>query len=89
MSVYVDELFDTTPQGGWPFRQACHLFADTPGELHTMARRIGLARRWYQNRENFPHYDLTPSKRALDRWAVFEYSQRFRRDRAEITEDRS
>lgn len=26
----------------------CHMFADTDAELHEMARRIGIARRWHQ-----------------------------------------
>jgi len=43
----------------------CHLWCD-PGEealLHLFARRIGLARGWFQDRKGFPHYDVTPSKR--------------------------
>jgi hypothetical protein len=39
----------------------CHMIADTEAELHAMAARIGVARRWYQG----DHYDIALSKRAL------------------------
>lgn len=39
----------------------CHMLADTEKELHAMARKIGIARRWYQG----DHYDICQSKRAL------------------------
>jgi len=39
----------------------CHMIADTEAELHAMADRIGVARRWYQG----DHYDIALSKRAL------------------------
>lgn len=39
----------------------CHMVADTEQELHAMADRIGVARRWYQG----DHYDIALSKRAL------------------------
>ena len=32
MSVYVDELFLTPPTKNWPYKRACHLFADTAEE---------------------------------------------------------
>jgi hypothetical protein len=43
------------------------MLADTPGELHTMAARIGLKRQWYQSpdKASFPHYDLSLSRRAF------------------------
>lgn len=43
----------------------CHMLADTPEELHAMADRIGVARRWFQVNASFPHYDVCKSKRAL------------------------
>lgn len=45
----------------------CHLIADTPDELHAMADRIGVARRWFQAppKASFWHYDIAKSKRAL------------------------
>jgi hypothetical protein len=69
-----------TPQGDTPLaKQAqrngsrwCHMATDgDPEELHAMARKLGLKREWYQDRDksgrlhNHPHYDLTPSKRTL------------------------
>lgn len=45
----------------------CHMIADTPEELHAMADRIGIARRWYQAppKASMPHYDIAKGKRAL------------------------
>lgn len=43
----------------------CHMIADTAEELHAMADRIGVARRWFQAKASFPHYDIAKSKRAL------------------------
>lgn len=62
MSVYVDSSIH-------PFGQMvmCHMIADTPDELHAMADRIGVARRWYQvpPKASFWHYDIAKGKRAL------------------------
>ena len=43
------------------------MIADTAEELHAMADRIGVARRWFQDtsKASFPHYDIAKSKRAL------------------------
>ena len=56
MTVYVDDMRA-------PYRRMimCHMIADTEDELHDMADRIGVARRWYQG----DHYDICLSKRAL------------------------
>lgn len=43
----------------------CHMLADTPRELHAMADRIGIQRKWYQWNASTPHYDICKSKRAL------------------------
>lgn len=75
MSVYVDALFEWFA-GGYHGRHAdaaqaervgarnehrwCHMIADTEGELHAMASRIGCRREWFQG----DHYDLTPKRRA-------------------------
>ena len=63
MSVYVDELqvYSTRLR----FACWCHMMADTPEELHAMADRIGLKRRWFQDHVRHPHYDLVASKRVL------------------------
>jgi hypothetical protein len=59
MAVYVDEAKH-------PFGRMimCHMLADTPDELHAMADRIGIARRWFQRDASTPHYDICKSKRA-------------------------
>lgn len=62
MTVYVDASV-------WSFGRMtmCHMIASTPDELHAMADRIGVARRWYQGpgkRASFPHYDICKTKRA-------------------------
>lgn len=56
MTVYVDDM-------NAPFRRMvmCHMVADTEDELHAMARRIGVARKWYQG----DHYDICLSRKAL------------------------
>lgn len=62
MSVYVD---GTT--NGYRGMIMCHMVADTPEELHAMADRIGVARKWFQDPRTMnvstPHYDICKSKR--------------------------
>lgn len=62
--IYVDGLRNW----GWVLRrkrtESCHLVADTLAELHAFAKRLGLKRAWFQSL-SYPHYDLTPNKRAL------------------------
>jgi len=59
MAVYVDE-------SKHPFGRMimCHMIADTIAELHEMADRIGVHRKWFQSRSAVPHYDICKSKRA-------------------------
>jgi Protein of unknown function (DUF4031) len=61
MSVYVDRV-----QLGYGRMVMCHMIGDTPDELHAMAARIGLARRWFQAppKASFWHYDISKGKRA-------------------------
>lgn len=61
MSVYVDDM--RAPFGRLIM---CHMIADSDDELHAMANRIGVARRWFQ-KPGTPtrHYDIALSKRAL------------------------
>jgi hypothetical protein len=63
MSVYVDHLHPTIPCANWRYTQACHMFADTEGELHPLAAKIGMKRCWYDVAAQ--HYDLTAHKRAV------------------------
>jgi len=60
MTVYVDNSF--LPYGRM---KMCHMAANTEAELHVMADRIGLRRRWFQDRGRYPHYDVSMCKRAL------------------------
>lgn len=62
MSVYVDRM-----QAAFGRMVMCHMIADTPDELHAMADRIGVARRWFQQppKASFWHYDIAKSKRVL------------------------
>ena len=56
VTVYVDDMRAR-------FREhiMCHMIGDTEAELHDMAGRIGIARRWYQG----DHYDVTLDRRTL------------------------
>lgn len=56
MTVYVDDM-----RAKFGRMIMCHMIADTEAELHAMAARIGVARRWYQG----DHYDIALSRRAL------------------------
>lgn len=63
MSVYVDEIkkYETNLK----YKMWCHLLTDGKDmELHLMAEKIGLQRKWFQSK-SVPHYDLTPNKRKL------------------------
>lgn len=62
MAVYVDDM--RAPFGRMVM---CHMLADTDDELHVMADRIGVARRWWQRppKASTSHYDIALSKRAL------------------------
>jgi Protein of unknown function (DUF4031) len=56
MTVYVDDF-------SAPYRRMfmSHMIADTEAELHAMADRIGVQRRWFQ----YDHYDISKGKREL------------------------
>lgn len=60
MAVYVDDM--RAPYGRMVM---CHMLADTDVELHAMADRIGVARRWHQKADTpHSHYDICLKKRA-------------------------
>lgn len=44
----------------------CHMIADTDEELHAMADKIGVQRKWHQIAGTpHSHYDIALSKRAI------------------------
>lgn len=70
MTVYVDDMkadFKPTHAGaqGRTYVMS-HMIADSDAELHAMADRIGVARKWHQAPPTHDsHYDITQSKREL------------------------
>lgn len=76
MTVYVDD-FGVPAQVGSVRGRWSHMIADTEEELHEMAERIGLQRRWFQDPRrkstitaksgsyawNTWHYDVVQTKR--------------------------
>ena len=75
----------------WPLGSMvmCHMIADTQDELHTMAERIGMKRRWFQAppKASAPHYDVSKARKAraiafgareLDRRAFVEKMRELR-----------
>ena len=62
MTVYVDDARH-------PFRGyiMCHMVADSLAELHEMADKIGMERRWFQSppKASHPHYDIPEDRRRL------------------------
>ena len=62
MSVYIDPMQPCIQSRKWPYKQACHLIADSVEELHEFAAQVGLHRSWFQD-HNIPHYDLTTGMR--------------------------
>ncbi|MHB1702243.1 MAG: DUF4031 domain-containing protein [Acidobacteriaceae bacterium] len=63
--VYVDDMH-LSPMGRFGRMKMCHMLADTDEELHAMADKIGVARKWFQA-DGTPrrHYDIALSKRVL------------------------
>lgn len=69
MTVYVDDM-----QANYGRMIMCHMMADTEDELHAMAARVGVQRKWYQG----DHYDIAKSKRALAvKYGAVEVDQLF------------
>lgn len=83
MTVYVDQ-----EKNKYRHMLMSHLVADSIDELHAMADRLGLKRRWFQVSNNgTPHYDVCQTKRALaislgaieiDRRKMTELMKRYR-----------
>lgn len=58
MAIYVDN-----ERIEWRGKLWCHLVADSLSELHEFAERLGLRRAWFQDRSEYPHYDVTVGMR--------------------------
>lgn len=60
--VYVDDM-----RANFGRMIMCHLLADDDLELHAMAAKIGVARKWWQSPEKTSgsHYDICLSKKTL------------------------
>lgn len=82
MTVYVDNM-----KAKYGRMTMCHMLADTDDELHAMAERIGVARRWHQYPGTVKsHYDICLTKRALAvQYGAVEIDMR---DTARIVRDR-
>ncbi len=81
MSVYVDGA-----RNKYGRMKMCHMIATSLDELHVMAERLGLKRKWFQDHET-PHYDICQAKRlkaiefgaiAVNRKEVVELIRRWR-----------
>ena len=61
MTVYVDDM-----RAKFGRYVMCHMVADTDDELHAMADRIGVQRKWHQKAGTpHSHYDIALTKRSL------------------------
>ena len=60
--VYVDDM-----NRKYKRMTMCHMVADTLKELHSMADKIGVNRKWFQSKEfhSTNHYDICQSKKKL------------------------
>lgn len=61
MTVYVDDVRHTYGR-----MVMCHMWADTTEELHAMADKIGVARKWLQQppHASWVHYDVSLGAKA-------------------------
>lgn len=60
MAVYVDYC-----KNKYQRMLMCHMLADSIEELHDMAEKIGVKKKWFQIDNMFLHYDICQSKRKL------------------------
>lgn len=60
MAVYVDDA-----RNHFGRMIMCHMVADTTGELHDMAEKVGMKRSWYQSVARYPHYDVSLFRRKI------------------------
>lgn len=90
MTVYVDS-FKMKYRG----MVMSHMVADTIAELHAMADKIGIQRKWFQVNASFPHYDIAQTKRyrailegaqEISKWKLVEFMKKKRADPVFIEE---
>lgn len=61
MAVYVDNM-----RAKYGTMIMCHMLADTDDELHCMADKIGINRKWHQYPGTYKsHYDISLVKKKL------------------------
>lgn len=69
MTIYVDQptVYPNAPTFYGRTTQWCHLWSDSNDaeEVKVFGALIGLQPGWFQDREGFPHFDLTPSNRKV------------------------
>jgi hypothetical protein len=67
MTVFIDDMFKY-PMGRFGRMKMSHMVATTEEELHAMADKIGVQRKWYQG----DHYDVAQKmrNRAIEKGAV-------------------
>lgn len=82
MTVYVDESIFKYGR-----MKMCHMWADTLEELHQMADKIGINRKWFQQppKASWEHYDICLQKKrqaimlgavSVDRYTALEHQAR-------------
>ncbi|MCE6957715.1 DUF4031 domain-containing protein [Cereibacter sphaeroides] len=90
MTVWVDDV-----RHAYGRMVMCHMWSDSEEELHTMADRIGVARRWIQKppKASWLHFDICLEKKRLalaagailtDRYGPVLHVARLRGDQARI-----
>ena len=56
----------------------CHMMSKNLDKLHEMADKIGIKRKWFQDKGSCPHYDICKSKRKLAlNYGAVEFEDRF------------
>lgn len=66
MAVYIDDMY-RYPMGRFGRMKMSHMVADTVEELHDLADKIGVARKWVQQAhmgKGWVHYDMALAARA-------------------------
>ena len=66
MTVFVDDMevpYHPPHRPGITYVMS-HMIADSEKELHAMAQKIGVYRKWFQANSSYPHYDITKGMKA-------------------------